>query len=766
MQSSSSLVAPTYVLITIATTMIQVALYDRQGLVPHEWVHLAFVLAMAWMIRRSEHMEDRKFGRAVSATCFVTIAVLPFVIDVIQRAASPFGYPFEVQIVLALRNLMIGLAAQRRDPRSLTFAALASGFLALYGFLWLLNRWTVTLVFVYAIIGMWWLMGTYWDRLSGCFVTRSERQIPWKPVIGAVACGLIALVASLPLVVGKNYTTALQGFLPSSGGTGGQDKHAFGGVGDGPQMVSARENASGFGPIESELFLESKMPSLYDTINEFSDSVPKPKKKGFQRAIPLAPTQMQENHQRRGTTQRPGREFNTVRRQKNPTRKVKDLRSHALLQVIGRVPVHLGLYTYDTWNGRELVASDSGQVRELKLHVEMTSGKKWARFSDSTTNECLSHHEHHELRVINLKTDRIPAPPNFYGANIDKIHSASMFKPTPDGMLRLDMDRIPQLSVLHVESLQRRASQVPQPVRGKPDASNADDAFSTLARSWTDDVDEGWSQIEAVCSRMQSEYTLDRESMVPEDVEDAANYFLTESKRGPDYLFATSTALMLRTLGYETRVVSGFFADAKNFDRRSRITSIYADDAHFWVEVLATAEQSSDAKGSSKMTNYWVAVDPSPGYEVLLAPESLWSQMLARASSTWLPNQTKPVAIARRPGHHRDCLGVESGPVGPGRHRLVVLCSPLGRPPVIESRRRFSYLSDELRRMGIHANRACRSANGIRARHLTAGGRMYGAIRLSNSRIGHFTATAYLAGFPTKRSRHCASKRQPSVCNP
>ncbi|MEM8945766.1 MAG: transglutaminase domain-containing protein [Planctomycetota bacterium] len=643
MQSKSSLTGPTYVLIAIATAMLQLALFDRQGIVPHEWVQLAFVFVLALVIRRSESRDNQRAGNVVPMLCFVVMAALPFVADDVQRVTTRFGNPFEIQLVLGLRNLMIGLAARNRNSRSLMFATLASGFLALYSFLWLLNRWTIALVFVYAIVGMWWLMGTYWDRLSGCFLSRSERQVPWKPILGASAAGVLIGLAALPLALGKNYTTAIQGFMPSSGGTGGQDEHAFGGVGDGPQMVSAQEDASSFGPIESELFLESKMPSLYDVMNEFSDAPPKPKKRGRQRAIPLAPSQMKANHERKGTNQRPAREFSAVRRQKQETPKAKDLRSRALLQVIGRTPVHLGLYAYDTWNGRELSTSGQSPALALKLERDVKDNRNWARFVSKLPKAVLSHTDRHEIRIINLKTDRVPSPPSLSGVNIDKLHSAKLFQVADDGMLAADMDFIPQLSILHLESKCYSAARRPLLTKRVPSVSTDEVSLARLAQSWTDGLERGWPQVEAICTRLQKEYALDASAMVPVDVDDAATYFLMEAKRGPDYLFATSAALLLRTLGYEARVISGFYADPKNYDRQSRSTCVYADDAHFWVEVLADPG-SSGGKGTGLLgREYWVAVDPSPGYEVLLAPQSLWSKWFARVSTTLYALKRNPL---------------------------------------------------------------------------------------------------------------------------
>lgn len=51
-------------------------------------------------------------------------------------------------------------------------------------------------------------------------------------------------------------TTALRGFMPTSGGTGRPDKFASGGVNDGDTLVSAQDNALSVGPVETDVFLD------------------------------------------------------------------------------------------------------------------------------------------------------------------------------------------------------------------------------------------------------------------------------------------------------------------------------------------------------------------------------------------------------------------------------------------------------------------------------------------------------------------------------
>ncbi len=109
--------------------------------------------------------------------------------------------------------------------------------------------------------------------------------------------------------------------------------------------------------------------------------------------------------------------------------------------------------------------------------------------------------------------------------------------------------------------------------------------MTTLAKSWVEGLPEGWCQIEAVIASLRAGYTHDRSATSSPGCADVVHEFLLESRRGPDYLFASSTAVLLRTLGYPTRLVSGLYAAPGKFDARTGHTPVTQDDVHFWVEV-------------------------------------------------------------------------------------------------------------------------------------------------------------------------------------
>jgi hypothetical protein len=142
------------------------------------------------------------------------------------------------------------------------------------------------------------------------------------------------------------------------------------------------------------------------------------------------------------------------------------------------------------------------------------------------------------------------------------------------------------------------------------------DDVQSLAQEWTRGIPHGYRQIEAICQQLRSNYTLDRSAQVPEDCSFPVGLFLFESKRGPDYQFATAATLLLRSLGFSTRLVSGFYASPERYDARKRHTAVHSSDIHFWCEVFVGA-------------GTWVTLDPTPGYEVLSPPPGLKQRMLS-----------------------------------------------------------------------------------------------------------------------------------------
>jgi transglutaminase-like putative cysteine protease len=117
-----------------------------------------------------------------------------------------------------------------------------------------------------------------------------------------------------------------------------------------------------------------------------------------------------------------------------------------------------------------------------------------------------------------------------------------------------------------------------------------------LARKVTSSATNNYDQAAAIEHYLQSQfgYTL---QLPPANVDDPLANFLFVRKRGHCEYFASAMAVMLRTLGIPTRVITGFRTG--EFNDLSGQYVVRSSDAHAWVEAY--------------FPNYgWISFDPTP----------------------------------------------------------------------------------------------------------------------------------------------------------
>jgi len=144
--------------------------------------------------------------------------------------------------------------------------------------------------------------------------------------------------------------------------------------------------------------------------------------------------------------------------------------------------------------------------------------------------------------------------------------------------------------------------------------------IAQLARQITQSSPSNYDRALAIELYLQTHftYTLQLPRAVPRDP--LAN-FLFERKQGHCEYFASSMALMLRSLGIPSRIVTGFRGG--EFNDLTGQYVVRASNAHSWVEAYFP--------GSG-----WVSFDPTPGGPIL--PRTGWSRWqlyLDAAASFW-----------------------------------------------------------------------------------------------------------------------------------
>jgi len=570
----------------------------------------------------------------------IGLGVLPLVQEAWAWFNADRTRPFEMMMLASLRNLVLGMAAISPWRRYQRLGAGLSVFLAIFATSLGHDRLLVILLCVYAVLGIWWLMGSYWETVREHMAAQVQHDLPRRWLIA-----LPVLVLACVLLLGLNTraaTTALRGFMPTSGGTDWYDETARGGVNDGDALVSATDSAMSFGPVESDLFLDSRESSLYDAFNDtLGETVPP----NNERSVPLPASLLKETSDQIAKAKKAGREFSTVRQPVRKRQEQQDVESPAVLYVAGRVPLHLRLTEYDLFDGHSWYpVPEPEHARPLAMMT--IHDRPWLRLTHDERQEDIFIEEvdAHVVKIATLSDHRIPLPLYATTLHIDRVDRADLFAWDQDHVLRIQRKSVPAMTVIHQTSLVADPEKLRELPPGRFLHSGPRPAFRAvptdetgrliehLAEEWTAGHARGWEQIEAIVRKLRSDYSHDRSAIVDLKTESSLLEFLTATKRGPDYLFASSTALMLRSLRYPTRLVSGFYARPDRYDPRRRNTAVLPEDVHFWCEVYM---------GSGT----WIAIEPTPGYE-LLAPPPGWlerARLACVAAAGWCLDRIIPL---------------------------------------------------------------------------------------------------------------------------
>jgi protein-glutamine gamma-glutamyltransferase len=534
----------------------------------------------------------------------------------------------EVTLLAALRNLGLGLAAMSHRPAYARLSALVSLFLVTVaspvggegGFA------VLAPVGGFGFAGTLWLLLVYWNGLGlGLDAGTGSHRFPLSGVVWVLA--VTAVVAALAAALPSRTATALAGLMPTSGGTDWSDPEARAGVGDGDNEVSGSEHPESVGFTESDIYLETDRPSLYDAFNESYGKPLKPKKQ--EKMIALGQQDVREQEERPAENLQAGREFSAVRSKPEPrTRRASERAAKALVYVKGPTPLHLPLTSYSHFDG---TAWREQPCCDRYFPAEPEPQGTWLRLSLPRV-PCFGGSVAHQVKIGTLESSSMPVPAHPIRFRVGSVNRLDYFGWAQFGIIRMTDRTVPAGTVIDSENLTvdpERLESLPLPARPYFESDHEltfhgeyaiDPRVSALAREWVRGLPEGWRQVQAVIAELRKRYTHDRSATVPADCKDVVAEFLLRSGRGPDYLFASSAVALLRSLGYPTRLVSGLYAAPWRFDSRTRHTPVTSDDVHFWAEVRLPG-------------GCWIAVEPTPGYE-LLPPVRDWFERIARALLT------------------------------------------------------------------------------------------------------------------------------------
>jgi protein-glutamine gamma-glutamyltransferase len=561
--------------------------------------------------------------------------VLPVALDPVVREWTDAGLPLELQLVNGLRALGLGLAAAAAWPKCRRLAAVVALFLALFATAMGDQPAIPYLLAALAATGGVWLVLNYRADLAGATATAEavvERVRARFPVREAVVFGALALLTIGAIVAGPSEVVGHLGELvPTSGGTGSQDPFARYGTNDGPEETRG-DNANSVGMVESDQFIESQQDTLLDLVGDMYGKGHKPRK-DQERMVAGGQVRVKENHDKLPENKRPSRDFDTSREGPKSARKGDSRAARAVFEVEGRTPLHIAAVAYDRYDVDNRRWLQAPAPKALRLEAD-PAGDDWMILAARRPGgDWYAADDRHELKVADQKDRLVPTPALTARFRIRKVDRPDYYEWDYDGVLGLaGRRRTPTGVIVHTDC----RTVIPERLAAGAFATNGfspthldvpgelRETVGRLAREWAADSPRGWPQVEAVLNRLRAEYTFDQTAAAPEDHPVPVMWFLSESRRGPDYLFATAAALALRSLGYPTRVCLGYYANPAAYDPVSQHTPVRPTDLHTWPEVLLR-------------DGHWLVVEPTPGYGVL-PPKKPWREHLAdtiEAAAAW-----------------------------------------------------------------------------------------------------------------------------------
>ncbi len=311
----------TFCLVALGAGATEIAAIDGRS------VYLSLAIAAAWLgvglvisLFTKPPSTGKKFPPRSIFLVLLLLVVAPFLIEPIRRSTTGDGYPLELQMLFGLRNLGLGLAAFAIWPICLQSACVVSLFLMLFGLCMTTHPAVLWLLGLYCAVGSTWLMLVNWSGLRNSLTAEGSvpvaiesglTRLPWFAsllVVSVVGC-MFAVLA-----VGPQRTLRLLGeWLPTSGGTDGYDPFARGGLNDGDEETRGNSPKS-TGMVETDQFLDSPLPALYDIANDMYGEPFKPKEQERSIALDFRKQKIRESQKPPPDNKRPSREFATSRR--------------------------------------------------------------------------------------------------------------------------------------------------------------------------------------------------------------------------------------------------------------------------------------------------------------------------------------------------------------------------------------------------------------------------------------------------------------------
>lgn len=195
--------------------------------------------------------------------------------------------------------------------------------------------------------------------------------------------------------------------------------------------------------------------------------------------------------------------------------------------------------------------------------------------------------------------DEVYFPSNYL--SVDKYGSLRSPVELNQGLVYSVVSRVPEFSLkLLMTNFPKNIYESAKTTDNYLQLPQVSDRVKNLAKEITKGAKNNYEKMNMLTRYLKTKYPYDLQiPEFPENVE-TVDYFLFKQKKGYCEHFATSLAVMARSLGIHTRVATGFVPGKYN-----PITGYYevkGSDAHAWVEAYFPFQG-------------WFSFDPTPGYD-------------------------------------------------------------------------------------------------------------------------------------------------------
>lgn len=581
------------------------------------------LIALRWMLRRWVPQSSPRWTSALGAA-FAAIVIVGSFTSLLPLAGE--------EIVLALLlSVAAALFVGAKDRSALGRTALLSGVVVLFALPGVGEQHRLPVIVAAAGCGSFWLI------VSAQRNAADRWTWAYRASLVAAVVGICLLAHHVIRPTDGNPWYAA--WVPTSGGDRAGDENARRGTGDGPDEISG-QSASSVGFDRSDTFSESGRDGLYDL---WVEAYGQPVKPGDQqKMIGLKPKDVTVVRAPDRENLKVGRSFEMRRKADSSTAPMpqSDAGASARAWVKGPMPVYLPLATFTDFDGVAWQVDAHGKPSVPARKLDESS---WMEILLRPLSPAFAGTSEHEIRVGDLGGDVLPMPPLVERFKMGRVNKPDFFASTRSGFVKLARRSVPAGATLDVASKNVSPARLmgvepALPKNSDPSVLSTqaiDGRVRAFAVDWGANRSRGWRQIEQVVARLRAHVTLDRNMPRTMSSEGSANTIhdlLFVDRRGPDYAVASTAVMLLRSLDYPTRLVSGLYADESGIDARSGFAALNADDVHFWIEVRL-------ADGT------WITVDPSPGYPMLNFPVPMGERLAGVWSDTRRAITTHAMAI-------------------------------------------------------------------------------------------------------------------------